>query len=140
MIYIHRPLRLWAGLVRVSTSTVISRRPTRGTGSSYFRNLERKFPSSCIHVPIYINTYTVWSWYHSISAVCRGATLWGLEQNHATSFLSRIARTSYGVCFAVPYEPGNPNHLQSDKWWDEAESIWRVNNQMRWLLKRVCAL
>ncbi|KAF8415361.1 hypothetical protein EV426DRAFT_630019 [Tirmania nivea] len=72
----------------------------------------------------------------AISAVCRGATLWGLEQNHATSFLSRIARTSYGICFAVPFDPKNPNHYQEDKWWDEAKRIWRAKNQMRWLLTR----
>ncbi|RPB21395.1 hypothetical protein L211DRAFT_870077 [Terfezia boudieri ATCC MYA-4762] len=71
-----------------------------------------------------------------ISAVCRGATLWGLEQNHATTFLSRIARSSYGIVYQVPWDPTNPNHHPSDKHWDSAESKWKARGQMTWLLKR----
>ncbi|KAF8437045.1 hypothetical protein BGX38DRAFT_1274180 [Terfezia claveryi] len=72
----------------------------------------------------------------AISAVCRGATLWGLEQNHATSFLSRIARSSYGIVYQEPWDPTNPNHQPSDKHWDSAKSQWRARGQMTWLLKR----
>jgi len=73
----------------------------------------------------------------SISAVCRGATLWGLEQSHATSFLSRIARTSYGIVYKQPWDSTNPNHQPSDKLWDSSRSSWMAHGQMTWLLKRV---
>jgi len=70
----------------------------------------------------------------AISAVCRGATLWGLEQNHATSFISRIARISYGIVLSMPFN--NSIHRTSEKVWDEAKSQWLASGQMKWLLKR----
>ncbi|KAF8420973.1 hypothetical protein EV426DRAFT_610121 [Tirmania nivea] len=71
-----------------------------------------------------------------ISAVCRGATLWGLEQNDATSILSRVARCSYGIVYMYPWDELNPNHQPSDKWWDPAKRRWMALGQMAWLLKR----
>jgi len=70
----------------------------------------------------------------AISAVCRGATLWGLEQNHATSFVSRIARISYGVVLRMPFD--SSIHIESEKVWNEAKSMWMARRQMKWLLKR----
>ncbi|KAF8453361.1 hypothetical protein BGX38DRAFT_1249757 [Terfezia claveryi] len=42
----------------------------------------------------------------------------------------------YGISFADPFDSSNPNHHQSDKYWDAAKQVWRASNQMRWLLKR----
>ena len=74
---------------------------------------------------------------NSISAVCRGATLWGLEQSNVTSFISRMARISYGIQYCVPWDPNNPNMKATDKFYDAAKGRWLARGQMTWLLNRV---
>ena len=74
---------------------------------------------------------------NSISAVCRGATLWGLEQSNVTSFLSRMARISYGITCSRPWDPNDPDMKATDKWYNAAKGTWWAEGQMTWLLKRV---
>ncbi|KAK6532128.1 hypothetical protein TWF694_003289 [Orbilia ellipsospora] len=64
------------------------------------------------------------------SAVCRGATMWGLEHK---AVVSRNARYSYGYSVNVPFESGK--HDMVDRYWDVSEGIHRARDQMGWLLK-----
>jgi hypothetical protein len=65
--------------------------------------------------------------------------MWGLEHSEHTpnarkTVSARLARYSYGIPVSVPFNP--KVHLQGDRILDNAEGIWRANNQMKWLLKR----
>ncbi|KAF1348323.1 hypothetical protein EJ07DRAFT_160131 [Lizonia empirigonia] len=73
------------------------------------------------------------------SAICRGATLWGLEhsqQNPAPSktVKSRIARYSYGIRASLPFDESK-GHLARDRFRD-VKGMWRANNQMSWHLRK----
>ncbi|KAG9557021.1 hypothetical protein KCU71_g11127, partial [Aureobasidium melanogenum] len=77
------------------------------------------------------------------SAICRGATEWGLEHvdairtsPHRTNLTvtSRLSRYSYGYSVMTPFE--NDKHLLSDLYYDRVEGVNKAKNQMRWLLKR----
>ena len=120
---------MWAVLGRAHISTNIYKKQTVVLG--FYKNQGRM----STHPDPYNLVLT--SFPPSISAVCRGATLWGLEQNHATSFLSRMARSSYGIAYQIKWDPTNPNHQPSDKHWDASTSRWVAYGQMTWLLKRV---
>jgi hypothetical protein len=50
--------------------------------------------------------------------------------------VSTIARKSLGVCCREIFRQGV--HLEEDKVWDMVEGIWRVDNQMKWYLLKVC--
>ncbi|EPS39071.1 hypothetical protein H072_7151 [Dactylellina haptotyla CBS 200.50] len=64
------------------------------------------------------------------SAVCRGATLWGLEREIV---VSRNARYNYG--YAVNVEFDATKHDVSDRYYDASEGIDRAKDQMEWLLR-----
>lgn len=51
---------------------------------------------------------------------------------------SRISKYSYGISVAVPFDQSK--HLWKDRVHDPAENIYRANNQMCWLLRRVSPL
>ncbi|KAH7081489.1 hypothetical protein BKA63DRAFT_462626 [Paraphoma chrysanthemicola] len=73
------------------------------------------------------------------SSICRGATIWGLENSgkvHTAkkTVVSRIARYSYGVTFATIYDESK-GHLPQDRWRD-TRGTWRAINQMGWLLEK----
>ncbi|KAF3941340.1 hypothetical protein ABW19_dt0203577 [Dactylella cylindrospora] len=65
------------------------------------------------------------------SAVCRGATAWGLNND---AIVSRVARYSYGQPVSVPFD--STIHDYKDRYFDDAEDIWRANNQMDWLIRK----
>ncbi|KAF2200940.1 actin-like ATPase domain-containing protein [Delitschia confertaspora ATCC 74209] len=75
------------------------------------------------------------------SSICRGATLWGLENatdDNSTgstkkTVTARIARHSYGICACVPFDA--TRHLFQDRV-RLPDGNWWANNQMQWLLKR----
>lgn len=79
------------------------------------------------------------SWWQSrMSAVCRGATLWGLDQTQpavSRSITSRISRHSYGIAYCHSFDPGV--HNESDKFFNEAKGEYYAEGQMKWLLNRV---
>jgi len=75
------------------------------------------------------------------SAICRGATLAGLEGiggslYRAPKVLSRVARWSYGFPVSRPFDP--KVHDIADRFLDPSEGIYRAKGQMVWLLKAVC--
>jgi hypothetical protein len=74
------------------------------------------------------------------SSICRGAAMWGLEHSEHTptarkTVSTRLARYSYGMAISTPFDP--KIHLMEDRILDQSEGIFRANNQMKWLLKRV---
>jgi len=76
------------------------------------------------------------------SAVCKGATLWGLEHSaHAQNMgitptiQSRLARCNYGVALAYPFIVGE--HLLEDRYVHARTGTFYARDQMTWLLKRV---
>nr|EAQ70857.1 hypothetical protein MGCH7_ch7g264 [Pyricularia oryzae 70-15] len=71
------------------------------------------------------------------SAICRGATLWGLSRSSPTlapMVTSVKSRVSYGMCVREPYEANV--HLEEDLVFDEENWEWMADNQMNWLLQR----
>ena len=75
------------------------------------------------------------------SAICRGATLWGLEHSdllkpeaNLPTVTSRLSRHSYGVSLSPIFDP--KKHLLIDKYTDGL-GIDRANRQMTWYLRRV---
>ncbi|KAL1613681.1 hypothetical protein SLS54_010378 [Diplodia seriata] len=77
------------------------------------------------------------------SAICRGATEWGLENADAVAVcpdrtnktvVSRLSRYSYGVALSCLWDASI--HDEHDRYFDQAEGVYRARNQMRWLLKR----
>ncbi|KAF8440747.1 hypothetical protein BGX38DRAFT_1096977 [Terfezia claveryi] len=74
----------------------------------------------------------------AMSAVCRGASLWGLDQTQPTisrSITSRISRHSYGISYCYPFDPSV--HDEADKFFNESKGEYYAEGQMKWLLKRV---
>jgi hypothetical protein len=66
--------------------------------------------------------------------------MWGLEHSEYTpttrkTVSTRLARYSYGVAIAPLFDP--KVHLMEDRILDESEGVFRANDQMKWLLKRV---
>lgn len=93
---------------------------------------------SCLIQCWYILTNCRWS------AICRGATVWGLEHVDAMrispgrtnlTVTSRLSRYSYGFSVMTPFEYGK--HLPSDLYYDPIEGLELAKHQMKWLLKRV---
>lgn len=73
----------------------------------------------------------------AMSAVCRGATLWGLDQTQPTisrSITSRISRHSYGISYCYPFD--SSVHDEADKYFNESKGEYYAEGQMKWLLKR----
>lgn len=85
--------------------------------------------------PGFYSTLTCNSW----SAICRGATLWGLE--HSKSFeivptvTERLARYSYGIEKTVPYDA--KKHRSTDAYWSPAQQKHMAQNQMYWFIRKV---
>ncbi|KAG9649800.1 hypothetical protein KCU95_g15447, partial [Aureobasidium melanogenum] len=107
-----------------------------GFGSSkyLYNHLAACQKSSGIHV---LQSTNAWS------AICRGATEWGLEHidakltsPHRTNLTvtSRLSRYSYGYMAMTPFENGK--HLPSDLYHDPVDGVDKAQNQMWWLLKR----
>lgn len=77
----------------------------------------------------------------SWSAICRGATIWGLEHSSSNAppsyqtITSRKARFSYGIC--LNHEFDSMIHREIDKYWDDIDGMWRARNQMSWLAPKV---
>jgi len=78
------------------------------------------------------------------SAICRGATEWGLEHVKAVTtsplrtnktVVSRLSRYSYGVVANQLFDP--KVHKLSERYLEEATGKWRADSQMKWFLKRV---
>lgn len=73
-------------------------------------------------------------------AVVGGAVLKGLANNSPESatvqVASRMAKYSYGVHLNTPFRPESHQHLESTKYWDNPEAIWRVW-RMFWFTKKV---
>ncbi|CAJ2504004.1 Uu.00g113980.m01.CDS01 [Anthostomella pinea] len=72
------------------------------------------------------------------SAICRGATLSGAMSQglvkQTVQVRSRIARASYGWCYATNFIEGV--HDKRDKRWDEYDGEWVAWKQMTWAVKR----
>lgn len=73
------------------------------------------------------------------SAICRGATLWGLENAQSDStkrrtVRSRIARYSYGIIVSREWDTA-VGQLETDRL-RGTKGEWRANNQMNWMLKK----
>lgn len=79
------------------------------------------------------------------SAICKGASLWGLENRHSeildeaarapSTIASRFARHSYGILVSHEFDPSL--HQLRDKYIDKVDGTVRADNQMTWLLKKV---
>jgi hypothetical protein len=74
------------------------------------------------------------------SAICRGATLAGLEGiggalGRPPRVVSRIARYSYGFIVSELFD--STKHLVQDRFLDPSEGRYRANNQMMWALEAV---
>ncbi|KAF2624867.1 actin-like ATPase domain-containing protein [Macroventuria anomochaeta] len=73
------------------------------------------------------------------SAICRGATMWGLEHSQQNpsprrTVKSRIARYSYGIVCTLPFDESK-GHLLRDRI-RGSRGEWRAANQMSWMLKK----
>ncbi|KAH7125733.1 hypothetical protein B0J11DRAFT_506551 [Dendryphion nanum] len=73
------------------------------------------------------------------SSICRGATLWGLENSkHNLSpkktVRARIARYSYGFSFAAVFDESKGHRWEDRRQWPDG--TWRAINQMGWLLEK----
>jgi len=74
------------------------------------------------------------------SSICRGATMWGLENSSKALVLypptvsSRIARYSYGI--SLDHDFDATKHLEVDKFWYDVDGTWSARNQMSWLITR----
>lgn len=95
------------------------------------KSAERKHSFVC---SAEVNTYQL-SW----SSICRGATLWGLENS---SFLNsanrtiaaRIARYSYGYCAGTRFDP--LRHAIEDQYYNKRGELY-ARQQMFWFIQRV---
>ncbi|KAL1794655.1 hypothetical protein ACET3X_006471 [Alternaria dauci] len=72
------------------------------------------------------------------SAICRGATLWGLEHSSHSDFTTptvsaRIARFSYGNRWDVPFDASR-GHREIDR--KKRPDGWYAEDQMNWLIKK----
>jgi hypothetical protein len=106
--------------------------PTNAIVSRSFRSMERKF-----RIRSGRRNHTN---QHSWSAICRGATLWGLENSKSRKYTrktvtARIARNSYGFCCSVPFNK-KLGHLDIDRMIYPDGSL-RAKDQMEWLLRKV---
>jgi actin-like ATPase involved in cell morphogenesis len=81
---------------------------------------------------------------YGLTAVCRGATMWGLEKSKAAAgegqiytVPSSIARCNYGVIDTEPmlWDANNPDHQNLAKRHDPIIGEWVVKNRMKWLLR-----
>jgi hypothetical protein len=76
------------------------------------------------------------------SAICRGATIWGLENATRSrensperkTVVARIARHNYGICGAEPFDESR--HLLKDRARFQ-NGLWYANHQMHWLVVKV---
>ncbi|KAK6227523.1 hypothetical protein QIS74_01078 [Colletotrichum tabaci] len=73
------------------------------------------------------------------TAICRGATLQGLDSlslnpGLAVSVRSRISRASYGIEFNQKFHPSL--HDPSLKYWDPEEQEWYATGNMKWFLEQ----
>ncbi|KAH9437236.1 hypothetical protein MCOR02_000892 [Pyricularia oryzae] len=99
-----------------------------GESKYLYHRLEESYQSCGIRV---IQAQGAWS------AICRGATLWGLSRSSPTlapMVTSVKSRVSYGMCVREPYEANV--HLEEDLVFDEENWEWMADNQMNWLLQR----
>lgn len=133
----------WEVSAKASTSKIGSQQPTRIPAYLCSKLLARKSRLLSLH-SLFVCLYLA-RW----SAVCRGATLWGLEQfgrrfshtNSSTSIsqkpmiVSRLARCSYGLVVREPFDPRI--HKDHEKVHDRVENVWMAPNRMHWLLCRV---
>ncbi|KAH6849437.1 hypothetical protein B0T12DRAFT_418225 [Alternaria alternata] len=72
------------------------------------------------------------------SAICRGATLWGLEHSSHSEFTpatvsARIARFSYGNRWDIPFDISK-GHQEIDR--KKRPDGWYAGDQMNWLIKK----
>lgn len=78
------------------------------------------------------------------SSICRGATMWGLENAHSESLsalganpktvVSRLARFNYGICLAIPFDPSV--HQSKDRVTHPNGGQY-ADNQMDWIILKV---
>ncbi|KAF8531050.1 hypothetical protein BDD12DRAFT_903507 [Trichophaea hybrida] len=75
------------------------------------------------------------------TAVCRGATLWGLEHcpspddtDKEVMIESRKSQYSYGIIDTPPFDP--TKHDEQDKFWDPADAIDRAR-QIEWIGREI---
>ncbi|ORY18632.1 hypothetical protein BCR34DRAFT_473300 [Clohesyomyces aquaticus] len=70
------------------------------------------------------------------TAICRGAVLKALTNSLLPGIIitSRISRHSYGIMHNTQFEP--QVHLESEKWYDPCDGIYKAIKQMSWYLKR----
>ena len=72
------------------------------------------------------------------SLACRGATMWGLQNASSSVFAdrtvrARLSRFSYGLCYAVPFDP--ILHSQQDRC-VYPDGTHMAMNQMEWLIRK----
>jgi hypothetical protein len=79
---------------------------------------------------------------YGLTAVCRGATMWGVEKSKADAGYdqiftvpSSIARCSYGVIDTDPMPWDEYCHQNLARERDRITGEWIVENQMKWLLR-----
>ncbi|KAE8151683.1 actin-like ATPase domain-containing protein [Aspergillus avenaceus] len=65
------------------------------------------------------------------SAIVSGAVLHGLDINHVES---RIARRNYGVAYDTLYIHGV--HESNEKYWDDLRERYKVQDRMKWYIKK----
>ena len=120
----------WLGvLAKAHSSSVLSNKRFAREMWSYVRGPNGKEPRyrlpSCTR-----GTDRRYSW----TAVCVGATRWGLERSR-DMIETRKARYSYGVITTTPYDPSN--HHNEDGFWDPVRATERAH-RIHWLVKKVC--
>lgn len=120
-------------VVLVPTVTCISSstKLTKGLASRSCKLTEGK--SDWLKVPNILTNQHRWS------AICRGATLWGLENaqsdlNKRKTVRSRISRYSYGIIVSREWDTA-VGQLETDRI-RGTKGEWRANNQMNWMLKK----
>lgn len=76
------------------------------------------------------------------SSICRGATLWGLENSDHQNLksnktvTSRLARYSYGNCWNALYD--SRIHQEQDRI-QGVDGVVRAKDQMNWVVTKVSA-
>ncbi|KAF2870470.1 hypothetical protein BDV95DRAFT_607638 [Massariosphaeria phaeospora] len=101
-----------------------------GTNRYMHRRLKEAYRRSQIQV---LQNNGAWS------SICRGATMWGLENSPNSTFTkktvkARLARYSYGLSYAVRFDESKGHVLQDRRRFPDG--VWMATNQMGWLIQK----
>ncbi|KAJ4292499.1 hypothetical protein N0V90_009161 [Kalmusia sp. IMI 367209] len=101
-----------------------------GTNRYMHKRLNESYKGSHIQV---LQNNGAWS------SICRGATMWGLENSPNSTYTkktvkARLARFSYGLCYSVHFDESK-GHLAKDRILG-VTGDWMAKNQMGWLIQK----